>query len=409
MTTRTADRPTPPTAGGGPLAGVRVLDLSIALTGPYATALLADQGAEVIKVERPGIGDIARWVGVAVNDMSAFYLACNRGKRCVAVDLGTDEGRDLVLQLAARADVVVQNFRPGVIDRLGLGYEAVRAVNPDVVYCSISGYGPNGPYRDRSAYDTSIQAYAGFAATQADPNGGPPTFLRQNAADKVSALYACQAITAALFARGAGRGGQHLELGMADACVSFLWTEAAGNEVLLAADGSMPSSFNAGFQPMRFLDGWGIVVPTTDADFAGMCRALGVEGYDDPRVATVAERRRHRDVLEPIMDMCYAMAANLTQAEATERFERERVAFAMVLSAAEIVDDPHAVAIGMFTEFDHPVVGPARLPRHPTRFHGTPAELGGFSPALGEHTDEVLTEMGLGGRIAELRGSGVIA
>ena len=396
------------TEATGPLLGVKVLDLSIALTGPYAAALLADQGAEVTKVERPGIGDIARWIGVAVNGMSAFYLACNRGKRCIAVDLSTDEGRDIVLQMAADADVIIQNFRPGVIDRLGLGYDAVRERNPDVIYASISGYGPVGPYRDRSAYDTSIQAYAGFAATQAELDG-PPTFIKQNAADKVSALFACQAITAALFARASGRGGQHLELGMADACVSFLWAEAAGNEVLLGADGSMPSSFNAGFAPMRFLDGWGIVVPTTDADFAGMCKALDVPGWDDPRVKTVGERRKNRDVLEPIMDMCYAMAANLTQADAIERFERERVAFAMVLSAAEMVDDPHAIAIGMFEEFDHPVVGRARLPRHPTQFHATPASLGFGAPALGQHTDDVLEELGLGAQIERLRAAGVVA
>lgn len=392
----------------GPLSGLKVLDLSIALTGPYAAALLADQGAEVTKVERPGIGDIARWVGVAVNGMSAFYLACNRGKRCIAVDLSADEGRNIVLQMAADADVIIQNFRPGVIDRLGLGYDAVREINPDVIYASISGYGPVGPYRDRSAYDTSIQAYAGFAATQAELDG-PPTFIKQNAADKVSALYACQAITAALFARASGRGGQHLELGMADACVSFLWAEAAGNEVLLGADGSMPSSFNAGFAPMRFLDGWGIVVPTTDADFAGMCKALDVPGWDDPRVKTVGERRKNRDVLEPIMDMCYAMAANLTQADAIERFERERVPFAMVLSAAEMVDDPHAIAIGMFEEFDHPVVGRARLPRHPTQFHATPASLGFGAPTLGQHTDKVLGELGLGAQIERLRAAGVVA
>ena len=387
---------------------MKVLDLSIALTGPYAATLLADQGAEVTKIERPGIGDIARWVGVSVNGMSAFYLACNRGKRCMAVDLASPEGVEIALRLAAEADVVLQNFRPGVIDRLGLGYDAVRAINPNVIYCSISGYGPTGPYRDRSAYDTSIQAYAGFAANQADPDG-PPTFLHQNAADKVSALYATQAITAALFARATGRGGQHLELGMADACVSFLWAESAGNEVLLDSDGTLPSSFNAGFQPMRFLDGWGIVVPTTDADFAGMCRALDVPGWDDPRVVTVGERRKHRDVLEPIMDMCYAMASNLTQDEAIERFERERVAFAMVLSAAEIVDDPHAIAIDMFTEFEHPVTGRTRLPRHPTQFAGTPAALGGPAPALGEHTDEVLIELGLGDRISALRDAGVVA
>ena len=393
----------------GPLSGVKVLDLSIALTGPYAAALLADQGADVVKIERPGIGDIARWVGVAVNGMSAFYLACNRGKRCIALDLSTAEGQEIAVQLAADADVILQNFRPGVIDRLGLGYDAIRKINPDVVYASISGYGPVGPYRDRSAYDTSIQAYAGFAATQAEPGGGPPTFLRQNAADKVSSLYAAQAITAALFARASGRGGQHLEMSMADACVSFLWAEAAGNEVLLDSDGTMPSSFNAGFSPMRFLDGWGIVVPTTDADFAGMCKSLDVEGWDDPRIKTVGERRKNRDILEPIMDMCYAMAANLTQAEATERFIRERVAFAMVLTAAEMVDDPHAVAIGMFEEFDHPVVGRARLPRHPTQFHETPASLAGGAPALGQHTDEILTELGLSELSASLRDASIVA
>ena len=142
----------------GPLSGVKVLDLSIALTGPYAAALLADQGADVVKIERPGIGDIARWVGVAVNGMSAFYLACNRGKRCIALDLSTAEGQEIAVQLAADADVILQNFRPGVIDRLGLGYDAIRKINPDVVYASISGYGPVGPYRDRSAYDTSTTA-----------------------------------------------------------------------------------------------------------------------------------------------------------------------------------------------------------------------------------------------------------
>ena len=393
----------------GPLAGVKVLDLSIALTGPYAVALLADQGAEVVKVERPGIGDIARWIGVSVNGMSAFYLACNRGKRCIAVDLATAEGREIVMALAVTADVIVQNFRPGVIDRLGLGYEAVQALNPEVIYCSVSGYGPAGPYSHRSAYDTSIQAYAGFAANQADPDNGPPAFLHQNAADKVSALYACQAITAALLARATGHGGQHLEMGMADACVSFLWAESAGNEVLINSDGSQNSSFNAGFQPMRFEDGWGIVVPTTDADFAGMCKALDVEGFDDPRIATVAQRRMNHDVLEPILDLCYAKAVNLTQAEATARFERERVAFAMVLSTAEIIDDPHARAIGMFTEFEHPTVGRARLPRHPTKFHGTPVALGSLAPDLGQHTDEVLTQLGLSDRIDDLRATGVVA
>jgi crotonobetainyl-CoA:carnitine CoA-transferase CaiB-like acyl-CoA transferase len=392
----------------GPMHGIKVLDISIALTGPYAAALLADQGAEVVKVERPGIGDIARYVGVMVNGMSALYLVCNRGKRSIAVDIQTEEGLAIVRRLAADADVVIENFRPGVMERLGLGYEDVKADNADVIYASLSGFGDEGPYRDRSAYDTVMQAYGGVAANQADPDDGVPTFLRQTVADKVTALYASQAVTAALFARAQGRGGQHVKMSMADAIVSFLWADAAGNEVMLDSDGSQASSFVAGFQPMRFLDGWGIVTPTSDHDFAGMCKALDVEGWDDPRVATVGERIKNREVLSPIMDMVYAMAANVTMEQATERFERERVPFSMILTPDQLTRDEHAVAIGMFEEVDHHLVGRTRMPRHPANFTQTPAALTGGSPALGEHTDEILTELGMGDEIAALRESAVV-
>ena len=394
----------------GPLAGYRILDFSIALTGPYAAALLADQGAEVVKIERPGIGDLGRWVGVSVNGMSALYFTCNRGKRSIALDLHQPEGVEIALAIAAGCDVVVENYRPGIMDKLGLGYDAMRARNPDIVYASLTGFGSKGPYRDRSAYDTVIQAYGGFAINQADPTGdGMPVFLRQTAADKVTALYASQAITAALLARANGAGGQHIELSMMDSVVSFLWADAAGNEVLLDADGSLNSSFVAGFQPMRFDDGWGIVTPTSDADFQGMCKALDVEGWDDPRVATMTQRRENRDVMEPIMDMVYAHAANLTMAEATKRFEEQRVPFAMILSPDQLTRDEHAVAVGLFLEEDHHIVGRTRMPRHPTRFSGTPAELRNESPGLGEHTDEILTELGRADDIGRLREQGVVA
>jgi len=393
----------------GPMQGVRVLDLSIALTGPYAAALLADQGADVIKVERPGTGDIGRWVGVSVNGMSSLYLVCNRGKRGLAVDLQQPAGAEIVRALCEETDVFIQNFRPGVMEKLGLGYEEVAAVNPEIVYASLSGFGAEGPYRDRSAYDTVIQAYGGLAANQADPADGVPVFLRQTAADKVTALYATQAITAALFARANGAGGQHLRLSMMDAVVSFLWADSAGNEVLVHSDHSQHSSFVAGFRPMRFSDGWGIVTPTSDRDFAGMCRALAVDGFDDPRVSTIAERIKHRDVMSELMDMCYARAANLTVEQATERFEAERVPFAMILSAEELTRDPHAVAVGLFEHQEHHVVGPVRMPRHPALFSSTPASLTGGAPALGQHTDEILAELGMGDRIAELRADGVVA
>ena len=397
----------------GPLRGIKILELSIAATGPFAVALLADQGASVIKVERPGIGDLARWVGCSHNGMSALFLTCNRGKRSIAIDITCERGRDLVRALARDADVVVENYRPGVLDRRGLGYDDLRqersAGTGELIYVSISGFGPVGPYAGKSAYDTVIQSYAGLAANQADPVSGEPVYLRQTAADKITALTAAQAITAALLARERGRGGQHLCLSMLDAVVSFLWVDTAGNEVLLDADGSMPSNFVANFKPMRFSDGWGIATPTSDADFAGICAALGVEGADAAEVATMVARATDPQAMGQMMERIYAAAAQLTTSEAIGRLEAQRVPCGVIVGAADLPDDPHARAIGLFVDSEHPTVGRIRLPRHPIRFGTTPAAHRGPSPTLGEHTDEILAELGVAPDTMTLRAEGVVA
>jgi crotonobetainyl-CoA:carnitine CoA-transferase CaiB-like acyl-CoA transferase len=274
---------------------------------------------------------------------------------------------------------------------------------------SLSGFGSVGPYAHKSAYDTVIQAYGGFGANQADPADGNPVFLRQTAADKVTAFTAAQAITAALLARERGHGGQHVELSMLDAVVSFLWADAAGNEVLVDSDGSRPSSFVATFRPFRFVDGWGIATPTSDHDFVGIMRAFGIDGADDPRVATIAQRVRHPDLSSKMMQQCYEVAATLSTDQAMARLEAKRVPCGVVLSPAELVHDDHARSIGLFVERDHDVVGRLRLPRHPILFEGTPADLGAGAPALGQHTDEILAEIDLGDRAADLRAAGVVA
>ena len=404
----TTDEPRVPGVSARPLAGIKVVDLSIALTGPYAVALLADQGAEVIKVERPGFGDIGRYVGVSVNGLSALAQMCNRGKRSLALDVHDPEGREILLHLTDSADVVVQNFRPGVVERLGIDDAAVRARNADVIYVSLSGFGPVGPYASKGAYDTVIQAYGGFASNQLDSVTGEPRFLNQTAADKVTALYASQAITAALFARERGDGGTHIQLSMLDAVVSFLWADAAGNEVLQDADRSQPSSFVQNFRPFRFVDGWGICTPTSDADFAGMCKALGVDGYDDPRVATITQRSQHRELAGAILQRCYGAAAMLTTAEAIRRLEAHNVPCGVVTAPADLAADPHARTIGLFEESIHPVAGRLRQPRHPASFGDDRPAIGAPAPMLGEHSDEILRELGLADRIRDLRERGIV-
>jgi crotonobetainyl-CoA:carnitine CoA-transferase CaiB-like acyl-CoA transferase len=389
----------------GPLAGIRILDLSIAATGPYAVALLADQGADVIKVERPGFGEIGRWIGIQIDGISALYQVCNRGKRCIAVNLDDDSGREIVRELAARSDVVVQNWRPGVAEKLGVGYDDVR--RDDLVYVSISGFGSVGPYAHKGAYDTVIQAYGGIGWSQGGT--GEPQFVRQVLADKVTALSASQAITAALLARERGHGGQHVHLSMLDAVVSFLWVDGAGNDTLLDGDGSQPASFSAGARAFRFTDGWAVATPTANADFFGMCKAFGVDGWDDPRVASPSLRQQNPDVTRPLNERCHQAATTMTTAEGMARMEAERVPCGVVYSPSELADDPHAREIGLLVDQDHPIAGRIRQPRHPALFDGTPARLGGAAPAIGADTDAVLTDLGFGDRIAQWRESGTIA
>lgn len=393
----------------GPMHGVKIVDLSIALAGPWAVSMLADQGATVTKVEPPGLGDIGRWVGVRVGGISAMAAMVNRGKRSIAVDLQSEEGRAIVTQLVEDADVFVQNFRPGVIEKLGLSYETFRAKNPGLIYCSISGFGPEGPYAQKSAYDPVVQAYGGLAFAQAGGRDGEPQLIRHTAADKITALNAAQAISAALFARERGGGGQHLHLSMLESVVNFVWADAAGNEVLLESDGSTPSSFARDQKLWPTKDGHVIAAPVSDGDVAGICRGVGVDGYDAPEVATIVARRTNPEAFQALLRRVMAAVREMTTAEAVAGMEAENAPCGAVLSPAELSDDPHVQAIGMLEDLTHPLAGRMRQPRPAARFAETPARSATPAPGLGEHTDAILEELGLASRIAELRESGVVS
>ncbi len=389
----------------GPLDGVKVLDFSVMISGPLAAMMLADQGADVIKVESPGLGDIMRFLGTNKGGMTGIFANNNRGKRSIVVDLKQAAGTDLVRRLVEDADVLIQNFRPGAMDRLGLGYDDVKAINPDLVYTSISGYGQDGPYSTRRVYDNVIQAASGLASVQGDPATGEPSLYRTLICDKTTAYTAAQAITAALFARASGRAaGQHIELAMLDTAIAFMWPDSAMDAALLDDDVMRAPTIAANYAITRLADGFAAASPVTDSEFRGLCAALGVpEVADDPRFADVMARMANLGAMaELLIDAATACSLD----DFTTRSVEHDVPASKITSLEEIHDDPQVVHNGVFVERDHPLAGRVREPRAAARLSATPQRVSVHAPAFGQHSDDIVTEMGLDA--AALRAAGII-
>ena len=389
----------------GPLDGVKVLDFSVMISGPLAAMMLADQGADVIKIESPGLGDIMRFLGTNKGGMTGIFANNNRGKRSIVVDLKQPAGRDLVLGLVEDADVLIQNFRPGAMERLGLGYDDVRAVNPDLVYTSISGYGQDGPYSGRRVYDNVIQAASGLASVQADPVSGEPALYRTLICDKTTAYTAAQAITAALYARAAGRaGGQHVELAMLDTAIAFMWPDSAMDAALLDDDASRSPTIAANYAVTRLADGFAAASPVTDSEFRGLCAALGrPEIADDPRFGDVMSRMQHSTAM---VELLIEAAAACTVEEFAARAVEHDVPASAITTLEAIHDDPQVIHNSVFVEREHPLAGRLREPRAAARLSSTPQRVGHHAPAFGQHTDEIIEALGLDP--AELRAAGVV-
>ncbi len=397
----------------GPLAGFSVLDLSAVVSGPMAAALLADQGASVIKVERLG-GDIQRHVGSRRNGFSGFFHIINRGKRSIALDLGTAEGRTIVERLAQSADVVIQNFRPGVIGRLGLGYEHLSTLNPKLVYLSISGFGQTGPRAVERAYDPIIQFYSGIAATQGrihPEHPQQPEQVNQLILDKLTAYTGCQAITAALLERSRSGTGQHIELSMLDTAIAFLWPDTAADLILQGDGVDARPPIGASGHVAEFKDGWGTTMTLSDDEFHGMCRAYGCGHIaQDPRFATLQARQSNRAALIDMMHNDLAPAAReLTLAEAAARFEAEDVPFARARRLTELHEDPQIVHNDVFGTVAHPVAGMLRQARPAPRFGRTPVASGSPAPVSGQHTREILAEIGFADCTEDWLARGIVA
>ncbi len=370
----------------GPLSGVRVLDLTSVVSGPHAAMILADQGADVIKVEAPE-GDIMRR-----GAMSPGFVSSNRGKRSIVLDLKQPEALATLRKLIATADVLVQNFRPGVADRLGFGEPAARAINPGLIYVSISGVGEIGPYVRKRVYDPVIQALSGLTDIQRDTETGRPRMVRTLIADKTTALAAAQAICAALYNKAVRAEGQHVRLSMLDTMVAYLWPEGLGDLTLVGQPDPGARSANAPDLIFKTLDGYITAGALSDSEWRGMCTVLGLpELIDDPRFSTGSARSANAAERLTLVGAVFATGQS---ADWLVQLDAAQVPCAPVLSRRELLSDPQIAANSLIVEFEQPGLGRVRQARPAARFDRTPSQVPRPAPGLGEHTAAILAELG---------------
>jgi len=412
---------TPPVAPRGALAGIRVLDLSRVLAGPWAGQLLGDLGADVIKVERPNAGDDTRtWGPPYLKDAeghdtreAAYYLCTNRNKRSITVDMAAPAGQALLRDLAKQCDVVIENFKTGSLAQYGLDYASLRALNPRIVYCSITGFGQTGPYAHRAGYDFLIQGMGGLMSITGKPDGeegGGPVKVGVALTDIMTGLYASNAILAALQARQSTGAGQHIDMALLDvgvACLAnqsmnYLYSGNAPKRMGNAHPNTVP------YQDFPTADGYMILAIGNDGQFAKFCGAVGrAEWATDPRFATNAARVEHRATLIPLMRQTTVMRSTR---EWIATFEQVGVPCGPINSLDEVFADPQVRARGLQIEMEHSVGGNIPLVANPIRMSGTPVQYRRAPPLLGEHTREVLADvLGMGAAdIDALKAKGVV-
>jgi crotonobetainyl-CoA:carnitine CoA-transferase CaiB-like acyl-CoA transferase len=372
---------------------MRVLDLTTMVAGPVAAMMLGDQGADVIKVE-PTAGDLLRRFAFGRNGMTASFLSCNRNKRSLAIDMKSAEGLQIVKQLIATADVLMHNFRPGAAERVGVGEEAVRAIRPDIVYVSISGFGESGPYASQRAYDPVIQTLSGLAEIQRDRDTGRPRMVRTIIADYTTALTAAQAITAALFAKERSGVGQHVRIAMLDSMISYLWPEAMPSLTFVGeeqdpSDGELGPDLIFATQDRYITAG-----ALSDEEWAGMCRALKREDLiDDPRFKTVRDRAINAVERREITT---AELEKWTAQEILARLLANDVPSAPVVSRFELLSDPQVRENHILQEHESKEFGKVRQPRPAALFDRTPSAIRKLAPLLGADNEKILSELGYG-------------
>jgi len=393
-----------PDAAQGPCTGLRVVDFSTVISGPLCTQILGDLGAEVVKVESPG-GDFSRHTPPVREGMSGFFASFNRNKRSIQLDLKNDAGRDVARRLCRDADVVVENFRPGVADRLGIGWKDLSPENEKLVYVSISGFGPEGPYAAHPAYDLVIQGLVGIMPVQGGEQG-PPVLMKSLVADKCTAMTAANAVLGALLHRERGNGrGQKIDVPMLDSFAAYVLPDLIVGHVLDPQPAPPPAVDIYRTFPTR--DGYVTGIIIQDSQFEGFCRAIGREDLlEKAEYKTIIDRLLNA---EELFGVCEEALRGLGTDDFIERAREFGAPFAPAQTIEEFLDDPQVKHSRVHFQTEDPHGGRTRMLRHPVRYADSPASLRRHPPRIGEHTDEILADAGFdAAAVARLRGEGVV-
>lgn len=375
----------------GPLGGVRVLDFSTMVSGPVAARMLSDQGADVIKIESPK-GDEMRKIGPPRNGLTAGFMSCNRGKRGICLDLKNDEAVRAVRDLVQSADVLIQNFRPGAMTRIGLGEADVRKLKADLIYVSISGFGEEGPYAHQRVYDPVIQALCGATDIQADRDTGRPKMFRIIIADKVTSLTAAQAVSSALYAREKTGQGEHIKLSMLDAMISFFWPEGMGGMTFVGDEIDVTKYQGTMDLIYETANGYITAGAVSDTEWRGLCKALNrTEWLDDERFKDTSARFKNA---EQRKEMTSAEIAKWDRDEILARLDAEGVPSAPLLTRLDLLEDDQIAINDTIQIYEWDGHGQIRQARPAATFERNPHTLEGPAPLLGEHSSEILREIG---------------
>ena len=368
----------------GPYSGIRVLELTSTVSGPFAGMMLADQGAEVIKIEPPGIGDLARFMGTTKDGMGAMFSSLNRNKKCICLDFKNEEDLNVLKELVSTSDVLIENYRPGIVHKLGIDYESLCKIKPDLIYCSISGYGQSGPYKEKKVYDPLIQGTVGIPNAQ---NSKFPELLRTIIYDKVTGLTSAQAISAALYQKERGEGGQYLPISMMESALYYNWPDLMMNHTFLEGGINIGELADL-FEVYETSDG-GVIIIIIAADevFSKFCSHFDLDLYSNDKYNSLESRIINK---EQLTEEINKVTRNFSSRQLVERMDHEGISASVCNQLDEVHQDPQVLDQGSIVEINHPELGKMRMPKPPANLKGQKEFPRSLAPILGFDNREVL-------------------